>query len=195
MRTNTQEIQLHWQYSKPFCKAYKWRWCYIPCLAKTVSYSGNSWPWSVLLKMAKSRRRFFNTFYFRMFFWLDVMFVLLNTTAFQRSLWNQECEILRFMWKYDWQVLRFVWFGAALAQDTVCSFVEVENTLNRGDEAGKEEAGFEWQESWLADVQVSMSLGWVFQFQAGGKEWVESACETEISAPGFTLRNLKQLSI
>lgn len=40
-------------------------------------------------------------------------------------------------------MLRFIWFGAALAQDTVCSFVEVENTLNGGDEAGKEEAGFE----------------------------------------------------
>jgi len=40
-------------------------------------------------------------------------------------------------------VLRFVWFGAALAQDTVCSFVEVENIQNRGDEAGEEEAGFE----------------------------------------------------
>lgn len=40
-------------------------------------------------------------------------------------------------------MLRFVWFRAAFAWDTVCSFVEVGNTLNRGDKAEKEEAGFE----------------------------------------------------
>lgn len=145
--------------------------------------------------MAKSRRSFFNIFCFKMFFWLDLMCVLLSTTAVQRSLWKQEREILHFMWKHDWHVLRFVWFRAALAQDTVCSFLDVENILTRGGEAGKEEADFEWWGSWLDDVQVSVFLGWVFQFQAGGKVWVESVCETEISAPGFAWRNLKQLSI
>lgn len=40
-------------------------------------------------------------------------------------------------------MLRFIWFGAAFAWDTVCSFVEVGNTLKRVDEAEKEETGFE----------------------------------------------------
>lgn len=37
LRVTTQEIQLHWEYSNFLLKAYKWRQCFVLCLAKAVS--------------------------------------------------------------------------------------------------------------------------------------------------------------
>lgn len=144
--------------------------------------------------MTKNRRGIFDIFLLQ-----NVLLIRSDVCSAQYHCISKE-YVLRGVWNSAFHVK--VWLTSVevcMVWGNPCSgyclpFVGVENTLNREVEAGKESAVFEWQGSWLADVQVSVSLGWVFQFQAGGKEWVESACETEISALGFTWRNLKQLS-
>lgn len=124
-----------------------------------------------------------------MFLRSDLRFVLFSAAAFWRSLWKWEREIVKSRISHEVTSIEVSTVGAHLAQETL--FLCRSRKHGKQRRWSSEERGWLWLWGSRLAPAVSVSLEWVSQFQAGGKEWVESAWEIEIDAAGWCTWNLQ----